>query len=513
MTRESSTFSRREVLQAFAEAAGTGARVREIEARADAFLARQTVVELEPAAGECRYTTRHLLGVEQALLDDATRRGADAVAMAGEDAVDAALAARPTLAEEQRRLVLALTRGRGGVQVIRAAAGTGKTFALDAAREAWQRAGVPVVGCALSARAACELRDQAGVDATTIARLRYRLDTGTELSPGSVLLVDEAGMVGTRDLAALARTTARADAKLVLVGDDCQLPEIDAGGAFRALAQRLGAIELSEVHRQREPWDREALAALRGGEVDRFARDYHEHGRIVAAPNADAARDTLARDWWEAHERGEHALMIAHRRTDVVELNARARERMREAGRLRGDELHTADRSFAVGDRVITTRNDRRLDVVNGQTGALAAIRDGRLRVELDTGRSVELPERYARDGHLDHAYATTAHHAQGATVARTFVLGSDELYREWGYTALSRHRDQARFYVTASPAFLNQAPEPLRVGDVPLRAARMLEGSRAEHLALPTEGPDRVLERIAARRARTRGDGIGLGL
>ncbi len=217
--------------------------------------------------------------------------------------------------------------------------------------------------------------------------------------------------------------------------------------------------------------------------------------------------------WWEAHERGEHALMIAHRRTDVAELNARARERMREAGRLRGDELHTADRSFAVGDRVITTRNDRRLDVVNGQTGALAAIRDGRLRVELDTGRSVELPERYARDGHLDHAYATTAHRAQGATVARTFVLGSDELYREWGYTALSRHRDQARFYVTASPAFLNQAPEPLRVGDVPLRAARMLEGSRAEHLALPTEGPDRVLERIAARRARTRGDGIGLGL
>ena len=95
------------------------------------------------------------------------------------------------------------------------------------------------------------------------------------------------------------------------------------------------------------------------------------------------------------------------------------------------------------------------------------------------------MPERYARDGRLEHGYASTAHRAQGATVDRAFVLGSDELYREWGYTALSRHRDAARFYVTATPAFLNAAPEPLRDADLPRRVARMLEDSRAEHLAL----------------------------
>ena len=139
---------------------------------------------------------------------------------------------------------------------------------MDAAKEAWARSGVPVVGCALAARAAGELRDQAGIDATTIARLERSLDRGHELEAGSVLIVDEAGMVGTRDLAVLAEAARRAQAKLVLVGDDRQLPEIEAGGAFGALADALGAIELQEVHRQTQGWDRAALADLRDGDID-----------------------------------------------------------------------------------------------------------------------------------------------------------------------------------------------------------------------------------------------------
>ena len=118
------------------------------------------------------------------------------------------------------------------MEVVRAPAGTGKTFALDAAREAWQASGVPVLGCALSAKAAGELRDQAAIDTTTIARLTYALEQGVRLADGSVLVVDEAGMVGTRDLARLLDAAEQAQAKLVLVGDDRQLPEIQAGGLF-----------------------------------------------------------------------------------------------------------------------------------------------------------------------------------------------------------------------------------------------------------------------------------------
>jgi len=392
LTRESSTITRRDVLQALADAAGSGAHVRELEAQADAFLDGEEIVALDAVAGEGRYTTRELLRIERELLDGSIRRRGDSVGLADEAEAAAALDARATLSGEQRRLVSALTRSGDGVQVVRAAAGTDKTFGLDAARQAWQNSGVPVLGCALSARAACELRDQAGVDATTIARLRHALARGIELAPGSVLIVDEAGMVGTRDLATLADAAGRARAKLVLVGDDRQLPEIDAGGTFRALAQRLGAVELREVHRQRESWDRDALTALRGGDPEDFARAYHAHGCLIAAPTADAARDTLAADWWRAHKAGERTLMIAHRRSDVADLNQRARALLRDAGRLGPDALRTDNRAFAVGDRVITTRNDRGLAVVNGQAGTLTSLHNGQVLLKLDNGRDHRAP-------------------------------------------------------------------------------------------------------------------------
>ena len=158
---------------------------------------------------------------------------------------------------------------------------------------------------------------------------------------------------------------------------------------------------------------------------------------------------------------------------------------MRDTGRLQGPDVDYGGKPFAAGDEVVVKHNDRRLGVVNGETGTLTRIGHGTLTVELDRGTPVELPDSYAREGRLDHGYAATAHRAQGTTVDRAFVLGSDAIYREWGYTALSRHRDVARFYVTATPDFLNAAPEPLRDADLPRRVARMLEASRAEHLAL----------------------------
>jgi len=197
--------------------------------------------------------------------------------------------------------------------------------------------------------------------------LTYGLDRGLGLAAHSVLVVDEAGMVGTRALARLAEAAAAPNAKLVLVGDDRQLPEIQAGGAFKALAERVGAVELREVRRQRHAWDRSALAALRAGDVERFVGEYEHHGRIVAAATPADARTAMVADWWRAHLRGDHVLMIAHRRRDVAELNAGTREVLRAAGRLGNDELVTPQRVFAIGDRVIAERNDSRLGVVNGQ--------------------------------------------------------------------------------------------------------------------------------------------------
>ncbi len=485
VTREASAFDRRAVVQQWATHHRYGARSRRIEDLADRWLGQPDVVQLDHAR-DPRYSTREMLDLEQRLIESTDARQAIGVARGTREAVDVALAARPTIAAEQVDLVHRLVTSGDGVQIVRSAAGTGKTFALDAARAAWQHDGIAVRGCALSARAALELRDQAAIQSTTIARLRLDIGDGHGLPPNSVLIVDEAGMVGTRDLAELADHAAHAAAKLVLVGDDRQLPEIDAGGAFRALAARLGSLELRDVRRQREVWDREALAQLRDGSLTKWIDSYQEHGRIIAAPTADQLRERLVDDWWRATLDDPHAeaVTVAMRRCDVRDLNDRARERMRDVGRLGPDEIQVAGRAFATGDEVIATRNDRRLGIANGTRATVTAVDPTTHSVRVAVrDKNVELPLQYLEQGGLDHAYAITAHRLQGATVDRAFVLGSDELYREWAYTALSRHRKSAQYYALADQA---QSPLPGLNDHEPLRddLSAVLSRRRSKDLA-----------------------------
>jgi Ti-type conjugative transfer relaxase TraA len=500
--REHSTFDRRAALRWWAQAHRHGATPDVIRQMADGWLSSPAVVALSDPdrerAGqpdsELSYSTPEMLAIEQRLVDQALARRAEGTGVVARDHIDRALAERPTITAEQSAVVRSLASSGDGVEIVRAAAGTGKTFALDAARTAWEAQGMRVYGCALSARAAAELRDQTGIDATTIARLRRDLQRGYGLPAGGVLIVDEAGMVGTRQLAEVSEHAAEHRTKLVLVGDDRQLPELHAGGALSGLADRLGARELQEVRRQRSGWDREALSALRDGDIDAWADAYRSRGRIVARPNAGQLRDQLVRDWWQAARRGgvEGALMLAHRRADVRDLNDRARALMHAAGRLGDEEIAVGDRRFAVGDRVLATRNDRRLRVANGQRCTVEQLdaEQRALTVTLDSGSSVLVDAGYLEHGHLDHGYAATVHTAQGATVDAAFVLGSDDLYREWGYTALTRHRDEARFYVVAATSdrpLPGLEPERDRLAE---RLSRTFGQSRAKSLAIDLADP-----------------------
>ncbi len=468
LTREASTFDRRAVIRAVAEHAPSGAHVREIEAVADEVFRSPEVTRVDQKG---RYSTFEMLELERDLLKTVQESRGQHVARVTDPVADEVLAERVDLSGEQREVVRALTTSGDGVQVVRAPAGTGKTFALEAARQVWEQDGHQVFGAALSARAALELEQHAGIDSCTIARLKDDLQRGYGPDKNDVLIIDEAAMVGTRDLARLVEHSGRVGAKVVLVGDDRQLQEIDAGGAFRRLAKDNG-LTLSEVRRQREQWDRDALSELRDGQLELFADAYLQHGRIVARPTAERVRETLVADWWQAaRQPGCDAVMIAHRRSDVAELNQRAREARRAHGDLGRDELEAGERAFASGDRVIATRNARDLDLANGQRGTITTINAEHqsVKVHLDGGREVQIDQAYLAAGHLDHAYAITAHKAQGATVDQAFVLGTEDLYREWGYTALSRHRDQARFYLV-SPSSVERSLPGLGPDQDPLR-------------------------------------------
>jgi conjugative relaxase-like TrwC/TraI family protein len=508
LTAQASTFTRREAVQAWAELHPAGASAARVKELADRWLASDLVVRVdgEAAVGrheviatrrgtrvadvEERFTTPGMLATERQLVDDARRRVGEGAAVARGEVIEAAIAARPYLAGEQREMVRALTSSGDGIHVVLAKAGAGKTTALDAAREAWERSGVIVQGTALGSYATKELRDS-GMASTTIARLLMDIEQHG-LPHGSVLIVDEAGMVGTRTLATVAQAAQTSRAKLVLVGDDRQLPEIDAGGGFRGLARRLGAVELDDNRRQHDIEDRRVLDAHRAGRPEELVESLRRRGRIAACPDVQQTREALVQDWWDgAQAEGvEQVAMIAMRRSEVRQLNELARERMRAAGRLASHELVVDERAFAVGDRIVTRTNAPRLGVVNGSRGTIAAIhQDHSIAVRLDDGKHTLLPADYVtgrRDytPNLDHGYAITANGIQGGTVQRSYVLASEDVYQEWGYVAASRHRVETRFYVTV-PDPLPDEHRELDTAD-PLRdVIRALGQSRAKQLAI----------------------------
>ena len=250
-------------------------------------------------------------------------------------------------------------------------------------------------------------------------------------------------MVGTRKLVRLVEHAGAVAAKVVLVGDPCQLPEIEAGGAFRGLRARLGASVLADNRRQLDAWERDALAELRRGDSNQAIDSYVAHNRVHVASSESEVREQLIEDWMNARVEGENVLMVAPRLADVDDLNRRARVILRNEGYLGDDGVLLAGRGFAEGDDVLALRNDYRVGLLNGTRGSIEQIDLARrtFTVQCDTGEQVLIPFEYLEAGHLTHGYATTIHKAQGATVDRCLVLLDETGAREHAYTALTRGR------------------------------------------------------------------------
>jgi conjugative relaxase-like TrwC/TraI family protein len=495
LTEHRSTFDRRHLIEAAAAAAPAGAHATDID-RVVARIARGG--QLVPTGTEHSlagptFTTADLLAAEAAVMELANRPAGRLRGCPG-TTVDDTLEARRTLSAEQREMVARLCSSTDPVTVVIGRAGTGKTFALDAARQAWTQAGIPVIGTALAARTAQGLEAGTGIPSATVDQLladmaRPGLPPGSVLPLGGVVVVDEAGMVGTRKLARILAAAQQHGSRVVLVGDPRQLPEVEAGGAFAHLATRPGTLELTTNRRQTEAWERDALAEVRHGDVPAAVTVYRDRERITLTATAEQARDALVADWWAATRGGEHTLMMASSQADVDDLNTRARVHLRAAGHLGPDDLTAAGKGFAVGDQVLFLRNDRRLGVTNGQRATVVDVGpDGDLTTRPDhpvgpgaapDRPTIIVPADYVTAGHVTHGYATTIHKAQGVTVDRAFLLGSDRLTREAGYVGLSRARARTDLYhVNPVPSRWEPTVEPYQ------RLANQLGRSGQQHLA-----------------------------
>jgi ATP-dependent exoDNAse (exonuclease V) alpha subunit len=317
-------------------------------------------------------------------------------------------------------------------------------------REAYESAGVPVIGTAWQGRAAEVLGREAGVESQTTALLLERLAGGEEPIPrGAVVIVDEAGSMPTHAMERLVSAVAERGGRVVLAGDSRQLPAIAAGGALRGLAERLGAAALTGNRRQADPLQQQVARLLSEGQAARAVSLLAERGRLQGYRDGRAARAALIARWREeCLYEPEHGLILAHDRREVAALNALARAEREAAGLLGRERLVVAGREWAVGDRVTCRRNDYRLGLRNGTRGSVVALdlANASLTLRTDEGRTARLPSEYL---HLaDHGYAATGHVSQGETVDRTYLLANSARGgREWAYVAGSRHRVDLRIF------------------------------------------------------------------
>jgi conjugative relaxase-like TrwC/TraI family protein len=508
LTAQASTFARQDVIAALGGELA-GATRADLEGLADRFCAERAVaVVAERALEERRWSTPELLAVEQRLVSAAVDRAGEQTAVASHEAVRAALAAHPTAGQDQAGMVHDVCQGGAGVALVEGRAGTGKTFALGVARHAWQLDGYRLLAAAPTGIATVSLEAEGFEEVATLDRLLVDLDRRREqLDARTVLVVDEAGMAGSRKLARLLDHAHQAGAKVVLVGDDRQLAAIDAGGGFRALWLRLGASELTENRRQRHAWEREALELVRAGLVEEAVAAYREHDRVVVAESKTAATLALLQDWWAAWQDTERdptqdVVVLAHRRAEVDRLNTHCQQLLALQGRLGPECLQVEDLKLTVGDRVVCGHNAiAQLGVANGSRGTITALdaeaRTLTFRLDDSDGQEVTLPRWYLdgrrrgeRNRRVDLAYATTGHRAQGLTRWRALVRLTGREDSNWLYVQLSRARHETTLYPVVGPEPQGSAELDLPEVDAPdgyRQLAQALTRAGEQTLAIDT--------------------------
>ena len=391
ITQQQSTFTKRDMAK-FTHRHSDG--LDQFNEVMGAMRSAPDLVELgKDVSGEDRFTTRAMIEAEQRLhraaelMAERERhevRGADreaALARAEESGLE--------LSGEQADALAHITDGRD-LGIVVGHAGTGKSAILGVAREAWEAAGYEVRGVALSGIAAENLESGSGITSRTIASMEHGWRQGRDLlTTRDVLVIDEAGMVGTRQLERVLSHAAQAGAKVVLVGDPQQLQSIEAGAAFRSIHERHGGAEIGEVRRQREDWQRDATRDLANGKAGHALEAYRSHGMVHEAQTREQARGDLIERWDRDRQAAPDRtrIILTHTNDEVRALNEAARERMRAAGDL-GDEVRVTvergARNFASGDRVMFLQNERGLGVKNGTLGTIEQVSAQSMTVQTD---------------------------------------------------------------------------------------------------------------------------------
>ncbi|MDR3428091.1 MobF family relaxase [Silvimonas sp.] len=353
--------------------------------------------------------------------------------------------------------------GTSGLAIVEGAAGSGKTTTLSAIARTYQQAGYRVIGSAIAWRAAQQLGEECGIESRALdSWLAKNRDGQDVFTRNTVLIVDEAGLLSTRQMHSVLTAAQAGGSKVILAGDQRQLQAIGAGSGLAIVVETVNGARVDTNRRQKEAWARVAVSQLARGDAEPALRAFDEHGCLHWASGRKAVIDK-ALVLWRDHRRNhpERSLAIlAKSNADVRALSAAIRAELRQGGQIRGDDIivravdrsgGTYDLAIAKGDRLEITARNKELGAVNGTTGTVTRVEakpDGHARVTLAIGSeaktfsTADLADTRGR-ARLGHAYATTIYNAQGLTVDQAFVIGSSSFSANQAYVAASRARER----------------------------------------------------------------------
>ena len=472
ITDKEETFSRNDIVRGLANYVTDPLH---LSAAADEVLRSDELIKIEGGAKPL-YTTKELRDLTSSMLDKARAMASQKSFGVSSANIRKALRNQNAelrkqydarLSDEQTKAIKHILGNRHMSNVV-GLAGSGKSTMLCAANEAWTQQGYRVRGVALSGKAADGLQESSGIESRTLASLELSWKNGFSLlEPNDVLVIDEAGMIGTRQLQRFVNEADRCGAKLVLVGDPEQLQPINAGNPFREIKNNIEHAELTEIRRQKDEWQRQASLDFAQDRSEAALETYADHGAVETSANTSEAIAKLVQDYMiDLELRGSECsrLALAYRRKDVHAINQGIRMARKSGGELTDEKLFKTrhgPRAFADGDRILFTMNDHELGVRNGLQGVVESVTDSKITVRFDSDGQ-EFPRHLTFSpkhyNAIDHGYGTTIHKSQGTTVDYTFVLGSRQMDHHLTYVAMSRHRDCVRLYSDdSSPLNLGQ--------------------------------------------------------
>ena len=465
LTENESVFEKRQLYAAVASGlVGTGAGAERIEAEVAAIVANRAIVELgRDDLDQPLYSTPEMIRIERELVT-LTQRLSRRKHSAPDPKRVAAHCREHGLSAEQTAAALAATDQRS-IAIAEGAPGSGKSLMLKSIVAGY--AGMRVIGCATAWRIANQLRDDLGIESkATDAWIASARAGGRFLDRNSVLVVDESGLLSSRQMHAILSEVAKAGAKVICVGDPGQLQAIGAGAGQQILASVVEASRVDTIVRQRQAWARQAVMDLAKGRVAQALNAFAERGLVTSCDTSRATVRALVDAWQRAQAKalGISTLLIAKSNAQVRTINDEVRTRLQLEGQIHGREIklsavtstgHTQSLRLAAGNSIRFLARQDALGVINGTVATIdkiqgpksnprVAVRIGNRKVSFKIS---DIADEAGR-ARLTHAYASTIYGAQGLTVDQAFVLISPNMNRHDLLVASSRGRDRTEHFI-----------------------------------------------------------------